>query len=206
MTRSKPLFYLMACLSVIVALLSFRFLALGIELAFPVFQDNINANMTVFMTHVIASPIALAIAVMQFLPGLRKRRPRLHRWAGRIYAIAVLFGAVSGLMLAYSALDRPVAAMGFGLLAVLWLLVTARAVLSARAGQIAAHRRWMIRSFALTFAAVTLRLQLPVLLGLGMDYPEASNIFAWTCWVPNLLVAEWLVRWPGGPASVQTSA
>jgi len=52
----------------------------------------------------------------------------------------------------------------------------------------------MIRSFALTFAAFMLRLQLPMLFALGMDYPQASNVIAWACWVPNLSVAEWLVR------------
>lgn len=206
MIRSKPLFYLMAGLSVIVALVTFRFLALGPELAFPVLQANVNADLAVFMTHVIAAPIALAIAVLQFLPRLRARRPGLHRWTGRVYATAILFGGVSGLLLAYTALDRPVAAAGFALLAVMWLGITARAVWLARAGQIAAHRRWMIRSFALTFAAVTLRLQLPVLFGLGMEYPEASNIIAWSCWVPNLLVAEWLVRRQVGPDAPQVSA
>ena len=65
----------------------------------------------------------------------------------------------------------------------------------ARAGRIAEHRQWMIRSFALTFAAVTLRLYLPVLFTVGnMDYFEASNYVAWLCWVPNILFAEVYLR------------
>ena len=84
--------------------------------------------------------------------------------------------------------------LGCALLAVSWLAVTARGIWLARKGDIARHRQWMIRSFALTFAAVTLRLQLPVLFLLGMNYETASNVIGWTCWVPNLIVAEWLIR------------
>jgi len=193
MPSSRLLYLLMAGLSLAVALVSYRFLVLGMDAAFRVLQVNVNADRMVFATHVIASPVALTAGLMQFLPRLRARRPGLHRLTGRVYAIAVLFGGVSGLLLAASALDRPVAAAGFSVLAVIWLVITARGVLLARAGRLVLHRKWMIRSFALSFAAVTLRLQLPLLFSLGMQYPEASSIVAWTCWVPNLLVAQWLL-------------
>jgi hypothetical protein len=52
----------------------------------------------------------------------------------------------------------------------------------------------MIRSFALTFAAVTLRLYLPASQIAGMPFPAAYSAIAWLCWVPNLLVAEWFIR------------
>jgi hypothetical protein len=56
------------------------------------------------------------------------------------------------------------------------------------------HRSWMIRNFSLTFAAVTLRIILPVEIAvLGINFPDAYRIVAWACWVPNLLVAELLV-------------
>lgn len=195
MSRPTLLFWLVAFLSVAVALVSFRFLALGTEAAFPVLQANDTANRTVFLTHVVAASAALAVAVPQFLPRLRSRNAGLHRWTGRAYALAVLAGGVSGGLLAVSAMpDRPVAGFGFGVLAILWLAITGYAVHLARAGQTMRHRTWMIRSFALTFAAVTLRLQLPVLFLLGMDYPQASNWVGWLCWVPNLIVAEWILR------------
>jgi hypothetical protein len=53
----------------------------------------------------------------------------------------------------------------------------------------------MIRSYALTFAAVTLRIWLPLFQnGFGMEFISAYVIIAWLCWVPNLLWAEWYVR------------
>jgi len=54
--------------------------------------------------------------------------------------------------------------VGFGLLAILWFGTTAAAYFSIRRGDQVSHRRWMIRGYALTFAAVTLRWYLPLAL------------------------------------------
>jgi len=181
-------------LSLGVALVSWRFLAMGLDAAFPEMPSHIADSKQSFYLHIIASPIALALGVFQFLPGLRKKRPCFHRWTGRIYGFAILIGGASGLVLALGSFDRPVAAVGFGLLAIVWIGVTGRAIQLAMTRQFAAHRRWMYRSMALTFAAVTLRLILPVLhFGADMDYAEASSYVAWACWVPNLIIIElWL--------------
>ena len=196
--------------SLAIALISYRFLALGLEQAFPGLGGHISNRPLMFVLHISAAPIALAVGLFQFLPGLRSRRPALHRWSGRLYAMAILVSGFAGLVLAIQSPDRPVAAVGFGLLAVAWLGMTARAVQLARAGRIAEHRQWMIRSFALTFAAVTLRLYLPLFFFVGdMEYSEASNYVAWLCWVPNILVAEIYLRnrrtLTAEPARVATS-
>jgi hypothetical protein len=51
----------------------------------------------------------------------------------------------------------------------------------------------MIRNFALTFAAVTLRLWLPASVVSGVPFGIAYAIVAWLCWLPNLAVAEWML-------------
>ena len=64
-----------------------------------------------------------------------------------------------------------------------------------RRGNIAAHRQWMIRNFALTLAAVTLRIYMPLMLGvLHWPFPRTYIAVSWLCWVPNLMIAEWMVR------------
>ena len=63
----------------------------------------------------------------------------------------------------------------------------------AKARRFADHERWMVRSFALTFAAVTLRLYIPAGQVLGLDFMAAYRAIAWLCWVPNLVVAELLI-------------
>ena len=63
------------------------------------------------------------------------------------------------------------------------------------AGQIAKHREWMIRNFSLSLAAVTLRQYLPFMLFV-MHWPflRAYVPISWLCWVPNLILAEWIIR------------
>lgn len=196
MTLNSPyLKGLVGLLSLAVALVSYRFLLLGLETAFDGMQFHIDARRTTFLLHVSLAPVALAIGGFQFSSRLRNRMPGVHRWMGRIYALAILISAVAALFLAVASFDRPIAALGFGLLAILWIAFTARAVYLAVNRRILEHRKWMIRSFALTFAAVTLRIQLPFFYGvLGMDYLEASSILGWSSWIPNLIFAEWLLR------------
>jgi len=52
----------------------------------------------------------------------------------------------------------------------------------------------MIRSYALTVAAITLRSYLPLMLVAGVPLAMSYPLVAWVCWIPNLLFAEWLIR------------
>jgi len=96
-----------------------------------------------------------------------------------------------GLVVALGAAGGPSAQVGLALLAVLWVAVTANALRHAIARRIGQHRRWMIYSFALTFAGVILRLYRLGFMAAGMSYTEASPYLAWMCWLPNLAFAYW---------------
>ncbi|GAA6208174.1 hypothetical protein NBRC116601_14670 [Cognatishimia sp. WU-CL00825] len=146
-----------------------------------------------FYLHVGFAPVALAILPFQFWSDLRMRRPFIHRWLGRLYAVAILLSGTGGLVMALGTQAGQVAAWGFGLLAVIWLCVTANAVWFATQGQFAQHRVWMMRSAALTFAAVTLRLYLPFL-AMSFGFETGYSLVSWLCWVPNLLIIEWIIR------------
>jgi hypothetical protein len=51
------------------------------------------------------------------------------------------------------------------------------------------HRLLMSLSYAMTFGAVTLRLQIPIGFMLGYPgYPEMSVWLAYTSWIPNVVV------------------
>ncbi len=180
-------------LSALIALATLRVFPLGLDMAFPSMPHQIKNMPTGFLLHIGAASFALLFGGYQILPGMRKRHLKLHRWIGRLYALTVLIGGASGLFIAFN-IDGAVGIIGFALLAVLWLFTTAKAILYARAKNIAVHRIWMIRSFALTFAAVTLRLQLALFMfGLHMPYEQVYPILAWSCWVPNILFAQWWV-------------
>lgn len=140
--------------------------------------------------HVGCGGVALLIAPFQLWPRMRNRYRQVHRWVGRVYVVAALVGGVAGFLMALGSWAGPIASVGFGALAVLWAGTTAQGWRLARAGRYVEHRQWMIRSFALIFAAVTLRIYLPVAQIAGLDFPVAYRAISWLCWVPNLLLAE----------------
>lgn len=145
--------------------------------------------------HVFASAFALALGPFQFITRLRSRLPELHRWSGRAYlGIGVLLGGLAGLVVAFNAFGGSVARAGFACLAAAWLFTGFQAYRAIRNREVALHRRWMVRNFALTFAAVTLRLWLPGLVASGVSMAVAYPVVAWLCWVPNLIAAELLIN------------
>jgi len=148
-----------------------------------------------FYTHITFGGIAMLSGCTQFLPGLRQKRLALHRSLGKLYVLAVLLSGSAGLGIAFAATAGLGAQLGFGTMACLWLYTTLQAYFSIKRKEVTRHEHWMIRSYALCFAAVTLRLWLPLFLGgLGMSFDVAYPIIAWLCWVPNLLVAELIIR------------
>lgn len=154
------------------------------------FVDNAGA----IRLHAIAAIAALALGPWQFSAGLRARRRTLHRLMGRVYlGIGVLGGGLTGLYLAQFAYGGAPARLGFTLLALAWLYSGWRAFAAIRGGDVHAHRQWMVRNFALTLAAVTLRVYLPVAVIAGLPFTIAYAAIAWLCWVPNLAIAQWLI-------------
>ena len=175
------------------AVVAYGFGQLG-ERVHPEMRAAFEAHALGIKTHVFASALALLLGPFQFSSRLRSRAPRLHRWMGRIYlGVAVLAGGLAGLYMARYAFGGLPARLGFAGLAIGWLYTGAQAYAAIRRGDAVAHRRWMFRNFALTFAAVTLRLYLPATFILHIPFELAYPVIAWACWVPNLLVAEWLV-------------
>jgi uncharacterized membrane protein len=164
------------------------------QMASDILVARLAAMPAAILAHVLASAIALFTGALQHLGPLRVRFPAFHRALGRVYVLAVLVGGVAALALAPFSEGGIVAHLGFGVLGVLWLGATLMAYRLARARRLDEHRRWMTRSYALTLAAVTLRIYVPLALSRGIPFETAYPGIAWLCWAPNLLFAEWLVR------------
>ena len=164
-------------------------------LVHPDMKPAYEARAGAIALHVFSAVFALAVGPFQFSAALRARRPKLHRVMGRLYLGAgVLVGGASGLYLAAGAFGGPVARLGFASLALAWLYTGWKAYAAIRAGNVAAHRAWMVRNFALTLAAVTLRIYLPASMLAGLAFEPAYAAIAWLCWVPNLVVAALLTE------------
>jgi uncharacterized membrane protein len=148
---------------------------------------------TAFYIHITFGGVALLTGWSQFSQKLRNRYLNTHRTLGKIYVIAVFLSSCAGLFIAFFSTGGIICVLGFGFLALSWLFTIIKAYTSIRRLDISEHRRWMIRNYALTFAAVTLRIWLPMGQNLmHMDFFLIYRIVSWMAWVPNLIVAELL--------------
>jgi hypothetical protein len=164
------------------------------RIAAPLLFTQLAARPAFLVAHLAGAAVALFTGVFQHNAWIRTRHPRLHRSMGLCYVVGVMLGGVGALGLAPYSEGGMVAHVGFGLLGALWIAFTLRAFALARAHRYPVHRKWMIRSYALTLAAVSLRIQLPLAMANGIPYEIAYPVIAWTAWVPNLVVAQYLAR------------
>jgi uncharacterized membrane protein len=184
----------MAILSIAIAGVSARYFTFNPAVSAEILQARMATHDPWLFLHIGGGVVALAVGSFQFSRLLRTRYLNLHRWMGRIYLAAVAIGGVAAFRMALESFGGLPTHVGFGMLAVLWLATSAMAYLRVRERKVQAHREWMIRSFALTFAAVTLRIWLPLFaIALKVDILQAYDTISWLCWVPNLLVAQILV-------------
>lgn len=155
---------------------------------------------SLLVAHAATGGLALLLTPVQWWTS--RRRGSLHRRTGWVTGALIVLAGLTGLAVAPVSKAGVVGTLGFGLLALLWMGFTVRGLSAARRRQFTEHRRWMIRVSALTFAAVTLRLQLGVMMAvqiIGGTPPElafdrAYVLVPFLSWVPNLLIAEMVLR------------
>ena len=147
-----------------------------------------------FYIHIILGGIALLIGWMGFNTRIRLNHLSLHRVIGKIYISAALVSSLAGIGLSFFVTGGWIPSIGFLCLGGLWFTTTLFAYQKIRNLQVESHRRLMIYSYSICFAAVTLRIWLPLLIMWTGDFVTAYSIVAWLCWVPNLLVAYFIVR------------
>jgi uncharacterized membrane protein len=149
------------------------------------------------LLHRVGGAAMVGLGLAQFSPRLRRRRPRLHRWLGRIYAALALVAVASGLFMAF--------VLPFGGRPELWpslvfglglALCTGVAVVLARRRRFEAHREWVIRSFAIATGPWSIRISAIFFHhALGMDERVTIVWAFWAGWLINLAVAEsWILR------------
>ena len=157
----------------------------------------------VLALHAVAGGLALIIGSFQFLQRFRVRYPAAHRLAGRVYIICILISCVMAVYSAIVSVDGFVAQAGFIFLAVIWFYSIVQAYIAIRRGQVLLHQIWMVRNYALTTAAIVLR----IWLGAGVTYLALTHNLhgqvtftplyatsAWISWIAPLLFAEWFIN------------
>lgn len=147
-----------------------------------------------FYLHITFGGIALLIGWLQFSKKLRRKYLNTHRWIGKIYIISVLISGIPGFYIALHATGGLSPKLGFGIGAIVWVILTYLGYSTVRKGKIEAHKKFMMYSYAGTFGAVTLRLWLPLLIVILGNFIDAYRIVAWLSWIPNLIVVYFILN------------
>jgi hypothetical protein len=194
--------------SLLLALAFFSYLMVRITLAYTVMRSNVGFLLSKqrvyplswwrisFYTHVFTSCFVLIAGFTQFTPWLLRDYPRVHRFMGWAYLVIVtmISGPAAWVLALYANGGLP-ARTGFTLLATLWIGFTLLAGYYAIRRKFALHGAYMLRSYALTLSAITLRSYTVILETVTLASSRDIYITtAWLSWVPNLLLAEWLIR------------
>ena len=189
----------LAFFTVLMAKITVEYIPYNTDVGFlQIKQDYIDLDVwrTAFFVHVYMSTWVLLAGFTQFSTKIRDIYPRGHRGLGYSYVLNVLFitGPASLIMAFYANGGLPSKA-AFLLLAIGWLYFTAMAVIKARNGDYDAHRDYMIRSYALTLSALTLRAWKWSINNSidGLPPMDVYRAVAWLGWVPNLIFAEFLI-------------
>jgi uncharacterized membrane protein len=160
---------------------------------------RIEASPAPLVVHVLGAALYALLGAFQFSARLRRRHPRWHRRAGRILVGAGLAVAFSGLWMTLFYSGAPGGLLLWAIRLVAGTTMAAAIVLgfaAIRRRDIAAHRAWMMRAYALGLGAGTQAFTEGIgeaLLGTG-DLSKAISMGSG--WVINAIVAEWLIRRP----------
>lgn len=151
---------------------------------------------TAFYLHIFSSVFILFAGAFLFSKTIIKKYRQLHRWSGKIYVLLLLLiSAPTGMVMAFYANGGWPAKISFLILCPLWWYCTYMGYRKIRQKKIKEHEVWMIRSYALTLSAVSLRIYQMLLGGTGIFDLETQYIFvSWVSWVGNLVVAEVIIR------------
>jgi hypothetical protein len=148
-----------------------------------------------FYLHVMFSVFSLIAGLSQFSNYILKKHKRLHRIMGYVYVIDVLLLAgPTGLIMGFYANGGIWAKLSFVILSLLWMIFTALSFKKALDKNFRSHKNWMIRSYALTLSAITLRLLAMLLPNwFRIEAFAEYTLIAWLSWTLNLLIAELII-------------
>lgn len=196
--KQLPVYGLLLFFSYLMLLITLQYIPVRTDAAFLQIKQEALQHWfypAVFFAHVFSCIVVLLAGFTQFPLVFRTKYRKMHRYAGRVYILLILcVSGPSGFVMACMANGGPVAQISFCILAALWLFFTWKGFVTIRQGNVAAHMRWMYRSYALTLSAITLRLwKWGVVLAFEPRPMDAYRIVAWLGWTVNLAVAEWLI-------------
>ncbi len=147
--------------------------------------------------HIIPGLLFLVLGPLQFMSSVRARWPRVHRVSGRVFIVSGFLMAISAIAIniafpPFGGLFKSIAVYVFSIAQIVTLTVALRAILGRN---VARHRAWMIRAFAIGLAISTMRFFfIPAYLLYGMPSDFTVGLGMWIGFLVNIAVAE-LILW-----------
>jgi hypothetical protein len=189
-----------AYFSFLLLLITLQYIPYNTDVAFlRIKQDVIGLTYykIAFFTHVYTSIFLMVLGAFQFLFPVTVKTKKWHRLSGRLYALLIVFfSGPSGLIMAYHANGGFISQISFIILSLLWIFFTGLAAFYAFKRNIIAHKKFALRSFALTLSAISLRLFKYLIVFFFHPQPmDAYRIVAWLGWSFNLLLVEVIIYW-----------
>jgi hypothetical protein len=164
----------------------------------PALKPSFDRNIIAIISHAVFSSIAIITGAIQLRKKWRARFPVWNIRLRYIYFVSVIIGGISGLILALEAYAGFANLIGFSLLAILWLFTTYKAYIAQKNKNMPDYKIWIVRSYALTFSAVTLRFYMGIFFWI-FGYLQFEYFYAtlgFLCWVPNIILVEWAYLLP----------
>lgn len=143
--------------------------------------------------HLVPGVTFMLLGPIQFMPGVRRRWPVVHRWSGRVFVFSGVLVAVTAMVV--SAVFPPVGGLfkssAVHLFSIAQIVTLGVALRAALRRNIPRHRAWMIRAFAIGLGVATMRLYfIPVFLLFGVPDDFNIGLGMWVGFGVNVAVAE----------------
>ncbi len=142
-----------------------------------------------FYIHITFGGISLLIGWIQFIKPIREKYPKLHKIIGKLYITSIFIAAPVAFYISFFVKGGLPTEIGFTFGSLIWLTATYLGYSAIRKGNVSAHIEYMTYSYAGTFAAVTLRFWLPLLILYFGNFNTAYGISVWLSWIPNVIIA-----------------
>jgi uncharacterized membrane protein len=160
-------------------------------------NPRITASPVPVIVHIVCAVLYATLGAFQFSTGLRRRWPKWHRAAGRVLVVLGLAVAFSALWMTtfYPRIPGGVLAhvfrLGFGTGMAASIIL---GFIAIRRRDIARHRAWMARAYALALGAGTQALTLGIGKAIFGDTELTTALMLGAGWGINLAVVEYIIR------------
>ena len=183
----------------LLALITAQYIPINYEVAFlNLKQEAIKLlhYKIAFFAHVYSSILIIILGLTQFSKTIRKQFNYIHKLSGKLYiTLILLIASPSGFIMAFYANGGLIGKVSFILLSILWFVFTLKGYLYIKKGNYKKHKDFMVRSYALTLSAISLRFfKYGIVTVLEMPPMDTYKIVSVLGWVINLVIAEMIIR------------